>query len=116
LIPEVGWLCFPLAVDNPAFRVSHVNARSVRKMSSSPDRTITRSGVPGTLLRVWEQSGQSGEVELTLPSGFKATRAQPVTLRGEKAGLPLQCGFAIKTTARGWMEPFPTQWLQSPTV
>jgi hypothetical protein len=43
-------------------------------------------GVEGTLVRVWEQAGQSGEVALTLPEGFKATKAQPVSLRGEKAG------------------------------
>jgi hypothetical protein len=43
-------------------------------------------GIPGILVRVWEQAGLSGEVIVTLPSGFKATRAQPVSLRGEKAG------------------------------
>jgi alpha-mannosidase len=47
-------------------------------------------GVDGTLVRVWEQSGESGEVKLTLPSGFKATRAQPVNLRGEKSGKPIR--------------------------
>ena len=47
-------------------------------------------GVKGTLLRVWEQSGQSGEVELTLPAALHVTRAQPVTLRGEKNGKPLK--------------------------
>jgi hypothetical protein len=47
-------------------------------------------GVPGTLLRVWEQSGQSGEVELSLPSGFIVSQAQPVNLRGEKSGKPLK--------------------------
>ena len=27
-----------------------------------------------------------GEITVTLPSGFKATQAQPVNLRGEKTG------------------------------
>jgi hypothetical protein len=47
-------------------------------------------GVPGVLVRVWEQSGTSGEVVLDLPSGFKASGAQPVSLRGEKAGKPIR--------------------------
>ena len=47
-------------------------------------------GVPGTLVRVWEQSGISGEVTLTLPARFTATKAQPVSLRGEKTGSPLK--------------------------
>ncbi|MCX6225403.1 MAG: hypothetical protein NTV01_11760, partial [Bacteroidia bacterium] len=61
-------------------------------------------GIPGTLVRVWEQSGQSGEVVLTLPAGFKATKAQPVSLRGEKAGKLLrirdgQLKFELKAYA-----------------
>ena len=40
-------------------------------------------GNPGTLLRVWEQSGLSGNLVVTLPHGLKATRATPVNLRGE---------------------------------
>jgi hypothetical protein len=39
-----------------------------------------------TLLRVWEQAGQSGSVKVKLPSDFRATRAVPVNLRGEPAG------------------------------
>jgi alpha-mannosidase len=41
-------------------------------------------------VRVWEQSGLSGEVDLTLPNGFKASTAQPVSLRGEKTGKPIE--------------------------
>jgi hypothetical protein len=43
-------------------------------------------GHPGTLLRVWEQAGLGGELTVTLPEGVKATKAQPVDLRGEKTG------------------------------
>ena len=46
-------------------------------------------GNPGTLLRVWEQSGLSGDLAVTLPHGLKATQATPVNLRGEPAGKPL---------------------------
>ena len=48
------------------------------------------NGVTGTLVRVWEQAGQSGEVVLTLPAEFKVTKAQPVSLRGEKMGHALK--------------------------
>lgn len=62
--------------------------------------TLSRKGVAitafgpnpdgtGTVLRVWEQVGASGPSTVTLPVGLKATKAQPVNLRGEKAGEPL---------------------------
>lgn len=41
----------------------------------------------GTLLRMWEQNGVSGEVVVTLPGQFQS--AAPVDLRGEPAGRPL---------------------------
>ena len=40
----------------------------------------------GTLLRVWEQAGHSGELTVTLPAKF--TSATAVNLRGEKTGEP----------------------------
>jgi hypothetical protein len=63
--------------------------------------SISRSGVlvtafganpdgPGTLLRVWEQTGTSGELAVTLPAGEKFTTATPVNLRGEKTGEPVR--------------------------
>ena len=45
---------------------------------------------PGTLLRVWEQSGASGELTVTLPAGAKFAIATPVNLRGEPTGQPLK--------------------------
>jgi hypothetical protein len=59
--------------------------------------TLSRKGVmvtafgknpdgPGTVLRVWEQGGVSGDLTVTLPRDFRT--ATPVTLRGEKAGAP----------------------------
>jgi alpha-mannosidase len=44
----------------------------------------------GTLLRLWELAGAGGPLTVTLPDGFKAAQAQPVTLRGEKTGPPVQ--------------------------
>ena len=60
--------------------------------------TVSRPGVlitafgenpdgKGTLLRVWDQSGESGDLTLTIPGKF--TRATPVNLRGEATGTPL---------------------------
>jgi alpha-mannosidase len=46
-------------------------------------------GNPGTLLRVWDQSGVSGKLTIELPANFPAAKAQPVDLRGEKTGMPI---------------------------
>ena len=59
--------------------------------------SLSRSGVlvtafgqnpdgPGLLLRLWEQSGQTGACTVRLPAGLKASAALPVNLRGEVAG------------------------------
>ncbi len=56
----------------------------------------------GTLLRLWELSGASGDCVVTLPEALKVTSAQPVDLRGRPAGtaLPLQNGrIAVPMTA-----------------
>jgi hypothetical protein len=63
--------------------------------------TLSRKGVDvtafgpnpdgeGTILRVWEQGGTTGKLEVSLPSGAKFTSAQPVNLRGEKIGEPVK--------------------------
>ncbi len=44
----------------------------------------------GTVLRFWEQTGESGKVKVSLPDGSKFRLAQPVTLRGEVAGEPIE--------------------------
>lgn len=46
-------------------------------------------GNAGTLLRVWEQTGASGKLTVTLPEGMKVSVAEPVDLRGEKKGAPI---------------------------
>lgn len=40
----------------------------------------------GTVLRVWEQTGNSGSLTVNFPAGFQASHAVPVNLRGEPAG------------------------------
>jgi hypothetical protein len=44
----------------------------------------------GTLLRVWEQAGISGSCAIKLPEGMKISEVQPVNLRGEIQGSPVQ--------------------------
>ncbi len=43
----------------------------------------------GTLLRLWEMGGITGDLTLSLPAGAKFASAQPVNLRGERTGKPL---------------------------
>ena len=40
----------------------------------------------GTVLRLWEQSGDAGKCKITLPDGTTVTKAVPINLRGEKTG------------------------------
>jgi hypothetical protein len=42
---------------------------------------------PGTLLRVWDQTGETGKLVVTLPGNFNT--ATPINLRGEKTGAPI---------------------------
>jgi alpha-mannosidase len=43
-----------------------------------------------TLLRLWEVAGGGGKLTVKLPPGMDATRARPVNLRGEPAGIPIE--------------------------
>jgi alpha-mannosidase len=67
---------------------------------SQPGIALSRKGVAltafgpnpdgeGTIIRVWEQSGTTGNLEVTLPAGSKFTSAMPVNLRGEKFNEPV---------------------------
>ena len=62
--------------------------------------TVSRPGVlvtafcanpdgEGTLLRLWDQSGVSGPVNIVFPQGLHATVLQPIDLRGRKSGEPI---------------------------
>jgi hypothetical protein len=46
----------------------------------------------GTLLRVWELAGGSGDLTVALPASARFTSATPVTLRGEKTSSPRPLG------------------------
>jgi hypothetical protein len=43
----------------------------------------------GTLLRLWEQAGESGPFTVRLPEGMNVKQAQPVDLRGRSVGKPI---------------------------
>ena len=76
---------------------------------SRPGVLITAFGAnpdgEGTLLRVWEQTGVSGELTLELPKENKMNRAIPVNLRGEKIGKSLQIRDAKLTFELGAYAP-----------
>jgi hypothetical protein len=76
--------------------------------------TLSRKGVmvtafgknpdgPGTVLRVWEQGGVSGELAVTLPGTFRT--ATPVSLRGETIGPPAQIENGVLTINLGRYAP-----------
>jgi hypothetical protein len=48
------------------------------------------AGSRGTLLRVWEQAGVSGNLTVAFPAAAKFTTAEPVNLRGERTGEPIE--------------------------
>ena len=55
----------------------------VTAFGSNPDGT-------GTVLRLWEQAGESGMVGVRLPEGTTFKEAQPVDLRGRPIGKPVE--------------------------
>ena len=97
----------PLLAADPGYRVPADGRRpGVPGAGSLPavqsGLSVSRAGVlvtafgadpdlvnKGTLLRVWDQSGASGELVVNLPAGFQAASATAVDLRGEKTGSPI---------------------------
>ena len=43
-----------------------------------------------SILRLWEYEGRSGPVTVTLPAGAKFNKTQPINLRGEPSGEPIE--------------------------
>ena len=78
--------------------------------------SITRNGVrvtafghnpdgEGTILRVWEQIGKSGKITVMLPKGMNVEQAQPVNLRGEPDGEPIEVKDGSLTFSIGAWAP-----------
>jgi alpha-mannosidase len=80
------------AADGPAGKLPVTQAGAT---VSRPGVLLTAFGADpdgvnqGTLVRVWDQSGATGPLTVTLPAGLAATTAAPVNLRGERDGEPL---------------------------
>lgn len=81
-------------------RAAYMTGKAGALPSSGEGITLTKKGVlvtafgpnlfgEGTVLRLWEQAGESGKCKITLPDGVSFTRALPVNLRGEKTGIPV---------------------------
>jgi len=81
--------------------VGIANGSSGRLKSESSGLSLSRKGVlltafspnpngTGTLLRVWEQAGATGELVITITAGSNFAFATPVNLRGEKCGEPVK--------------------------
>lgn len=77
--------------------VGRADGEAGKLPASAEGLSLSRAGVrlvtfgqnpdgPGTVLRVWEQAGNGGEIAVSFPQGAPFTQAQPVDLRGEKAG------------------------------
>lgn len=60
-------------------------------------------GNPGTLLRIWEQTGIKGEVRVKLPEEMKAKFVTPVNLRGEIIGEKIAIR---KNEIKTYLKPF----------
>jgi alpha-mannosidase len=59
----------------------------------------------GTLLRLWELAGTSGDCTVTLPEAMKAKAVQPVDLRGRSAGQLIPVKAGVFTAAVGAFAP-----------
>jgi hypothetical protein len=96
------WPTGDLAMPGWAARVPMLSATASGSAGTLPPTqgglSVSRPGVlvtafgtnpdgPGTLLRVWEQTGASGELIVTFPAGAGFKTASPVDLRGERTGV-----------------------------
>lgn len=97
-------------------QAGYVSGPAGRIAASSEGISLSRKGVAvtaflpdadkrGTLLRIWEQAGIAGKVDVRLPSGFTFSKAQPVNLRGEIQGDPLKVINGIFTVDLGEYAP-----------
>lgn len=78
-----------LPLERSGLSVSRKGIQVTAYRQDSPDNPVRASGqtdANATLLRVWEQGGQSGNVTVSFPKGETYTAAIPVNLRGEITG------------------------------
>jgi alpha-mannosidase len=68
----------------PVFRGIEVKEKNVSVTAFSPD-----SSSGGYLVRLWESAGRRTDTDILLPEGSHFSSAQPVDLRGRRAGDPI---------------------------
>jgi Glycosyl hydrolases family 38 N-terminal domain len=87
-----------------------------RLPATAPGLSLSRRGVlltalgpnpdgQGTLLRVWEDAGQSGPLTITLPEQMQTDSAQPIDLRGRPLGRSLPVANNNFTFELGAFQP-----------
>lgn len=80
----------PLLAATPSARGGSHPAAAAGVTVSRPGVLVTAFGPnpdgAGTLLRLWEQTGQSASCTVQWPAALRARQAQPVNLRGEPTG------------------------------
>ncbi|MDR6804491.1 hypothetical protein J2Y45_001759 [Dyadobacter sp. BE34] len=59
----------------------------------------------GTVLRLWEQAGEAGDITVSFPEKSKFTKATPVNLRGEVAGKSVSVTHGKLRFALGAYQP-----------
>ena len=83
---------------NPVI-VGYADGKSGKLPAEKVGIELSRKGVllsanfnskEGTVIRVWEQTGTSGPLTITLPEGMKVKKAIPVNLRGTITGNPIE--------------------------
>lgn len=88
-------LCTPALEARSPLLAARSTSRPGKLPPTQAGVTLSRKGVlvtafgknpdgPGTILRLWEQGGNSGDLTVKLSGSFRT--ATPVTLRGEKTG------------------------------
>ncbi len=81
--------------------VGSADGKAGKLKSKNQGLTLSREGIlvtafgdnpdgEGTILRLWEQAGSSGKCSVKLPKGMHVSSVQPLTLRGEKQGDPIE--------------------------
>jgi len=89
LVAEADGEAGKLPVAQSGIAVSRKGIQVTAFRHNSPDNPVFATNSANeklTLLRLWEQGGNSGKVTVTLPRGIIYTLATPVNLRGEVTG------------------------------
>jgi hypothetical protein len=103
-----GWearsACMAALATGPAGRLTPV-ATGLALSRRGVLVTALADSPAGPVLRLWEQSGQSGLLAVQLPTWLKARSVQPCDLRGAPEGKPIQVNAQAFEIPLGAMTP-----------